>query len=127
MPDPDQIRATVQRYAEAFSANDKDGYLALFADDATLEDPVGGEVHRGRDAIAGFYDATRSMTPQITLLVTGPVRVAGQEAAFPGEARPLLGDAEMTVPVVDTIRVGEDGLITELRAYWDFADLRPVE
>ena len=86
MPTPDEIRTTVQRYAEVFSAGDKEGYLALFADDATLEDPVGGEVHWGKEAMAVFFDATRAMTPEITLLVTGPVRVAGQEAASP--ARP---------------------------------------
>jgi steroid Delta-isomerase len=127
MPDAEQIRATVQRYTEVFSAGDKEGYLALFAEDATLEDPVGGEVHRGRDALAAFFDATRSMTPEIELVVTGPVRVAGQEAAFPGEARPTFGDAKMAIPVVDTLRVDGDGLITQLRAYWDAADLRPAD
>jgi steroid Delta-isomerase len=126
VPDPEEIRATVERYAEVFSAGDKDGYLALFADDATVEDPVGGEVHRGKEALGAFWDTTRSMTPEIQLVVTGPVRVAGQEAAFPGEARPVLGDEAMAVPIVDTLRFGDDGLITELRAYWDLADLRPV-
>lgn len=33
-----------------------DDVAALYAEDATLEDPVGGgEVHIGRQAIAGFY------------------------------------------------------------------------
>lgn len=127
MPDADQIRATVQRYAEVFSAGDKEGYLALFADEATLEDPVGGEVHRGREAIAAFFDATRQMTPEIELTLTGPVRVAGSEAAFPGEARPTIGEDRMVIPVVDVLAFDEAGKITQLRAFWDFADLRPAE
>ena len=127
MPDAEQIRATVQRYTEVFSAGDKEGYVGLFADDATLEDPVGGEVHRGTDAIGAFWDQTREMTPTIELRLTGPIRVAGQEAAFPGEARPSLGDTPMVVPVVDTLAFDEDGKITALRAFWDFADLRPDE
>ncbi len=127
MPDADQIRATVQRYTDVFSAGDKEAYVGLFAEDATLEDPVGGEVHRGIEAIGAFWDMTREMTPEIELVLTGPVRVAGNEAAFPGEAHPTLGDARMAVPVVDTMAFDDDGKITQLRAFWDFADLRPLD
>ena len=127
MPDAEQIRATVQRYTEVFSAGDKESYVGLFAEDATLEDPVGGQVHQGIEAIRAFWDMTREMTPEIELVLTGPVRVAGQEAAFPGEARPVLGDARMAVPVVDTLAFDDDGKITRLRAFWDFADLRPLD
>ena len=63
----DQIHATIQRYVEVFSAGDRDGYLALFADDATVEDPVGAEVVSGRDGIAGFWDGVRAMSPEIEL------------------------------------------------------------
>jgi len=127
VPAPEEIRATVQRYAEVFSAGDKDAYVGLFADDATLEDPVGGGVHQGTEAIRAFWDMTREMTPSIELTVTGPIRVAGNEAAFPGEARPLLGEDRMMVPIVDTLAFDDDGKITRLRAFWDFADLRPIE
>jgi steroid Delta-isomerase len=127
VPTPEEIRAIVQRYAESFSAGDKEGYVGLFADDATLEDPVGAGVHQGRDAIDAFWDTTRQMTPTIELVITGPVRVAGNEAAFPGEARPKLGDDRMVVPIVDTLAFDDEGKITQLRAFWDFADLRPFE
>ena len=127
MPDAEQIRATVQRYTEVFSAGDKEAYVGLFADDATLEDPVGGEVHQGVEAIRAFWDPTREMTPTIELAITGPVRVAGNEAACPGEARPSLGDTPMAVPVIDTLAFDDDGKITRLRAFWDFADLRPLD
>jgi steroid delta-isomerase len=127
VPEPAEIRATVERYTEVFSAGDKEGYVGLFADDATLEDPVGGEVHRGKDAINAFWDMTRQMTPEIELRITGPIRVAGNEAAFPGEARPLLGEDRMKVPVIDAIAFDDDGRITRLRAFWDFADLEPAD
>ena len=127
MPDAEQIRAIVQRYTEVFSAGDKEAYVGLFAEGATLEDPVGGEVHQGIEAIRAFWDMTREMTPTIELVITGPVRVAGAEAAFPGEARPSLGDTPMAVPVIDTLAFDDDGKITALRAFWDFADLRPLD
>ena len=47
----------------AVEAGDRDGWLALFSDDAVVEDPVGpsmfdpeGKGHRGPEAIAAFYD-----------------------------------------------------------------------
>ena len=127
MPDAEQIRAIVQRYTEVFSAGDKEAYVGLFAEGATLEDPVGGEVHQGIEAIRAFWDMTREMTPTIELVITGPVRVAGAEAAFPGEARPSLGDTPMAVPVIDTLAFDDDGKITALRAFWDFAALHPLD
>ena len=36
-----------------------DDMAELYADDATVEDPVGGEVHIGRQAIRGFYSQRR--------------------------------------------------------------------
>lgn len=48
---------------EAAMAGDKDAWLALFADDAIVEDPIGpshfdpeGRGHRGKEAIARFFD-----------------------------------------------------------------------
>ena len=48
----------------AVKAKDKEAWLALFEDDAVVEDPVGGfepwdptgEGQRGKDAISKFYD-----------------------------------------------------------------------
>jgi steroid Delta-isomerase len=127
VPTPEEIRATVERYTQVFSAGDKEGYVGLFADDASLEDPVGQGVHTGREAISAFWDQTRQMTAEIELRITGPIRVAGNEAAFPGEARPLLGEDRMMVPIVDTVAFDDEGKITQLRAFWDFADLRPAD
>ena len=33
----------------------------------------------------------------------------------------------MMVPVIDVLAFDEAGKITQLRAFWDFADLRPAE
>ena len=44
----------------------------LFADDASLEDPVGAGVHTGREAISAFWDQTRQMTADIGVYVCGP-------------------------------------------------------
>jgi len=49
-----QIRDTVQRYLATFSAGDREGWLDLFAVEATVEDPVGTDVRKGREQIGVF-------------------------------------------------------------------------
>jgi steroid delta-isomerase len=123
----DQIHATIQRYVEVFSAGDRDGYLALFADDATVEDPVGADVVRGLEAIGGFWDGVRAMSPEIELQLTGAPRLAAGEAAFPMRAITTLGDDKLAVEIIDVMSFADDGRITSLRAFWDFAEMAPYE
>ena len=51
------ITDTVNRYIALLAGGDVDDLVSLYADDATVEDPVGGEVHIGSQAIKGFYSA----------------------------------------------------------------------
>lgn len=127
MATPEQIRATIDTYTERFSASDKDGWLALFAPDATVEDPVGTDVRHGVAEIGEFWDFVRSMTPEITLTRTGPTRVAGLEAAFPMQMVSMMGDAAMALDIIDVMTFDDDARITSMRAFWDFADLRPAD
>ena len=123
----EQITATIDRYVEVFSTGDKDGYLSLFAPDATVEDPVGSAVCRGPVEIAGFWDGVRGLTPTITLQLVGSPRVAAGEAAFGLQALPELGDTKMVVDIIDVMSFDDDGRITSLRAYWDMAEMRPYD
>src|SRR5215213_4146229 len=62
--DPDApVHLAGKRSREAAIAGDKEAWLALFADDAVVEDPIGpshfdpeGRGHRGKEAIAAFFD-----------------------------------------------------------------------
>lgn len=123
--DRDRLVAVVDRYLERMSAGDKEGWLALFADDASVEDPVGTHPHRGRAAIADFWDLVQGLADEVRVVRTGPVRVAGGEAAFPLQARSTIGDTTMVVDIIDLFRFDDEGRIVDLRAYWDPTDLRP--
>lgn len=127
MPTPDEMRALVDDYIAAMSSNDKDGYVALFADDATVEDPIGSGVHTGHDEIRGFWDMVHSLSDSITLVGTGPVRVAGDELAFPMQAISDVGGSKVVVDIIDTFVVDADRKITGMRAFWDASDMRPYE
>ena len=54
MPDPKKMEAAVHAYVAAFEAGSADQAAALFAPDATVEDPVGTPQRRGREAIHAF-------------------------------------------------------------------------
>src|SRR5437763_16812536 len=82
MPNADRsqvITETVNRYIELVAKGSAADLVELYADDATVEDPVGGEVHIGRQAIQGFYSAVDDVERDCELV---SLRVAGNEAAF---------------------------------------------
>jgi ketosteroid isomerase-like protein len=117
---------------EAVEAGDRDAWLALFADDAVVEDPIGpspldpeGGGHRGRDAIAAFYDAVVAPNESVTFTIERS-HAAGDEVANVGTITTTLPDGGGTVhtDLVITYRVDGDGRVAALRAYWDLAELR---
>lgn len=126
MAEPDQIRSTVEQYMALFTANDRDGWLALWADDATMEDPVGSEPRVGKEAIGAFFDQGQTQADSVELRPDGPVIVLGHEAAFRFEVRPTLGGTAFVLPAIDVMTFDEAGLITSQRAFVDFAMLVPA-
>jgi steroid delta-isomerase len=123
MADANQIRQTYQRYTELVNKGDVDGILELYADDASIEDPVGSEPRVGRDAIRAFYEASAGT---ITMKVSGSVRVAGHEAATP--LKVLMGpEGEQSVlEIISTMAFDEAGKVTAMRAFWSLDAIRPA-
>lgn len=109
----------------AVRARDKDAWLALFAEDAVVEDPIGpsgfdpeGKGHRGRDAIAAFWDKAIAGTESIEFLF-GDSFACGSEVAFTGIIRTVVGGHRIDAEGVFTYKVDEIGKITALRAFWE--------
>jgi steroid delta-isomerase len=126
MATEEQIKKTVERYLETFSAGDREGWLDLFTEDATVEDPVGSDVHKGRDAISEFWDVSHTLADSITLhLVQGPGG-NDHEAAFAMEAHGEVGGSTMVVPTIDVMTFDDDGRITSQRAFWSASAVRPA-
>lgn len=122
-----QINATIERYVDVFSHADRDGYVGLFAPGATVEDPVGSDVCTGAEAIGGFWDGVRALTPSITLECLAPPRIAAGEAAFNLRAIADMGGTKLAVDIIDVMAFDDEGRITSLRAFWDMAEMAPYE
>ena len=122
MPDAEHIEAVVRRYLELVGGGTADEIADLFADDATVEDPVGGEVHIGRRAIHGFYKNIESL-PRRTELIT--LRVAGHEAAFLFAITVGPEGGRMRIEPIDVMNFNADGKVASMKAYWSPADVTP--
>ena len=122
MPSPSEIRATIESYVEMMCQSDIEGIMALYADDATAEDPVGGDVQQGSEAIKNFYAMT---APLLQVELTGPICVAGNECAFPLLAQLTMGEDISYLDATDVLTFNDDGKISRMRAYWNPEELRP--
>lgn len=111
-------RAVLQQYIDRINACDVAGVVALYADDATIEDPVGGPTVQGRAAIEAFYGQVVPM--RLTLRLAAPVRGShGNAAAMAFEVdAPLPTGGVQTVRVIDVMTFNDQGLITSMKAYW---------
>ena len=103
----------------------KERWLALFADDAIIEDPIGkspldpeGNGHRGKAAVAAFWDMAIANV-DITFNIERSY-ACGLEVANVGTITTVTGGMTVRVPGVFTYRVNDAGQLVALRAYWEF-------
>jgi steroid delta-isomerase len=123
MISPKRVRAVVDAYVESYRRNDKDACLELFATDARWHDPVGAPPHVGQAGVSAFWDQARTLADSI-VLVPSDVIVCANEAVMVFEIHVTIGAGDgssstMEIDAVDVFVLDDDGLIVELRAYWD--------
>lgn len=110
-------------------AKDREGWLALMADDVRIEDPIGkaptnpdGEGVRGKAAVGEFYDT--NIGPNQLSVETHESRTAGNESAHVLTLRTRFPNG-MTAIVrgLFTYLVDDAGKLTNLRGYWEMDDM----
>ncbi|WP_409463416.1 nuclear transport factor 2 family protein [Amycolatopsis sp. GA6-003] len=110
----------------AATAGDKDGWLALFAPDAVVEDPVGpsmfdeeGKGHHGREGLSAFWDKTIGTVEKFEFVIRDS-HAAGSEVANVGTITTYLpGGYRVDTDGVFVYRVDEEGLVVSMRAFWE--------
>ena len=119
-------RAASQRSMAAVMAKDKSAWLDLWAEDGCVEDPVGpswldptGAGHRGKAAIAAFFDATIATVESIRFDIVDSF-AAGNEVANVGTIHlSLPGGTSARCEGVFVYRVDDEGRLVSLRAFWE--------
>jgi steroid delta-isomerase len=123
-------RLASQRSMEAVHRKDKQAWLDNFADDAVVEDPIGGSVldpkgegQRGKAAIGKFWDA--QIEPNRVIFNIRESYAAGNEVANVGTITVIMsGGLTTLVDGVFTYRVNAAGKLLSLRAYWEVDKLK---
>lgn len=112
----ERIREVVEAYVDRVGNGTSTEVVALYADGATVEDPVGSEVLTTREQIAEFYGNLDGLEQTTELL---EARIAGGQAAFLFRISTVVGDQTYTMAPVDVMTFDDDGRITSMKAYWD--------
>ncbi|OBK24314.1 steroid delta-isomerase [Mycobacterium asiaticum] len=108
-------------------AHDREGWLALMAEDVVIEDPIGKSVTnpdgngvRGKEAVAGFYDNNIAANQlSVTCEETFPSSSPNEVAHILVLRSKFEGGFTSEVRGVFTYRVNDEGLIDNMRGYWN--------
>jgi steroid delta-isomerase len=111
----------------AVCAKDKDGWLALFAEDGWIEDPVGaspidpeGVGHHGAAARSAFWDKTIATVETFVFEIHDSF-AAGNECANTGVIHMSLANGyAIDCEGAFIYRVDDSGALLSLRALWEF-------
>lgn len=126
MTTEEQMRTALQAYIDRFAAKDGGGLAALFADDAQIEDPVGGgKIVKGRAAIDEFYRGAVEVVDRLEL--AAPIRAShGTAAAMAFDIHLTYGDSRTIIRAIDVMTFDDDGKIVDMKAYHGPGDVEPV-
>ncbi len=125
MVNQQQAQAIVDRYLTSLTNSDLDGVMALYADDARVEDPVGSEPLQGRGPLTEFYAKAVDMV--LSARGQGPVRAAGNELAFAFEIESEYQGQRLVMEIIDHFVLDEHLKIISMRAFWSDANMRPAK
>ncbi len=102
----------VKKYITAINTDNIELIKEIYADNATVEDPVGSPQKEGIDAIVSFYNSFFGTGVKLELV--GSVRCAGNAAAFPFHA--AMGPTKLEV--IDVFEFNNEGKVVSMKAYW---------
>ncbi|NIE63712.1 steroid delta-isomerase [Burkholderia sp. Ax-1719] len=111
------MKSALEEYIAAFNAGDAQRVIALFAAEATIEDPVGTPKKHGIEEIKAFYTHATNLGARLELIA--PPRGSHSNAAtitFKVHIQSEQGPAH--IDVTDVMEFNAEGKITSMRAYW---------
>ncbi|MFM0729822.1 nuclear transport factor 2 family protein [Paraburkholderia sediminicola] len=118
----ENMKARLVDYIEAFNAADASRVVALFADNASVEDPVGTPLKEGKSEIETFYTYATSVGARLELMVP-PRGSHGNSASISFRVHITAQDGRPAhIDVTDVMDFDAAGKILRMRAYWGADD-----
>lgn len=116
------MKQAMQAYIDRYNADDLEGVVGLYAEDATVEDPVGTPLKSGKAAIRDFYKY--AMTTGARLSLAAPIRAShGNAAAMAFDVKLNYQGSNMVIRVIDVMTFDAKGKFTSMKAYWGPSDM----
>jgi ketosteroid isomerase-like protein len=125
---PHPARTAARRSYSAVARKDLAAWLAVYAPDAVIEDPVGpsmfdpeGLGHHGHAGIAAFWERAIAPISQFEFLITDSfANPGGNTCANIGRIRTTFPDGgHATTDLIMVYVIDDAGLITSMKAFWE--------
>jgi steroid delta-isomerase len=121
MPTQSEMKAALQAYIDGFNAGDADAIMALFADNAVIEDPVGSPLKSRAEFETFIRDGVRFGA---RLSLAAPIRGShGNHAAMAFTVTFVQDGVRYTTNSMDVMTFDEAGKITRMNGYWGPGDV----
>ncbi|HQR03281.1 MAG: nuclear transport factor 2 family protein [Proteobacteria bacterium] len=121
MPTKQQIQDTLKRHFTAWNGRDRTAWLANFAEDVHLEDPVGGPLKSGRKSLEATWDNSFKEGHQWTL-EPRVMQVCKDQAALYVKTRGTVAGNPVELDSIEIYTVNDAGQIAQLRTYFNPPD-----
>ncbi len=115
------ILETVNAYVNLVANGTTDEIMDLFAEGATVEDPIGTDVRSSPESIREFYATLQDLKQTAEIKA---VKIGAGQAAFLFELVTHADDATYTVAPIDVMTFNDDAKITSMRAFWSDEDFQ---
>lgn len=111
------MKEALQRYLDGFNRGDAEQLISLFAENARIEDPVGGgRIVEGKAAIEAFYRGAVGLVERLEL--DTPIRGShGRSAAMAFTIHLNMEGQKSTIRAIDVMTFDEAGKIVDMKAY----------
>jgi len=121
MPTQAQMKAALQAYIDGFNADDPDAIMALFAEDAVIEDPVGSPL-KSRAEFDAFIRQGVKFGARLTL--AAPIRGShGNRAAMVFTVTFVQDGVRYSTNSTDVMTFDAAGKITRMDGFWGPSDV----
>lgn len=120
----DNISATVEAYISHLNSGTAEQIADLYADGATVEDPIGAEIRNTRDQLVEFYSIITTMDDRSATL--NWTKIAGDTAVFEFTLVTKTSGLAFEITPVDIMVFDENGKIASMRAVWQPTDLKQL-
>lgn len=117
-----KMKQAMQAYIDTFNRQDHAGIAALYSDDASVEDPVGTPLKKGKAEVAAFYEMAVKTGAKLKL--AAPIRASqGNSAAMAFDVQLNMPTGEAIIQVIDVMTFNDAGQFTSMRAFWGKSDM----